>query len=93
MANKILEKPCGKCGAYLALTPAKKSSVGKGAAESSVTATIRYYAKTFPDIPLKETSVRRMKNNYLSHLKVSEKSKDVQELPDKKRGRPLLLGE
>ena len=93
MVNEILEKPRGKRGAYLALTPAQKFSVGKRAAESGVTGTIRYYAKTFPDIPLKETSVRRMKNDYLSHLKTSEKSEDVQELPGKKRGRPLLLGE
>ena len=34
-----------------------------------------------------------MKNDYLSHLKTSESSDDVQELPGKKRGRPLLLGD
>ena len=34
-----------------------------------------------------------MKNDYLSYLKTSEKSKAIQELPGKKRGWPLLLGE
>ena len=98
MVNEVLEKPRGKRGTYLALTPAQKYAVGKRAAgkraaESGVTTTIRYYAKAFPDIPLKETSVRRMKNDYLSHLKTSESSEGAQELPGKKRGRPLLLGD
>ena len=57
MVNKVLEKPRGKCGTYLALTPAQKYAVGKRAAENGVTTMIRYYAKAFPDIPLKETSV------------------------------------
>ena len=42
---------------YLAVMPAQKYSVGKHAAESGITTTIRYYAKTFPGIPLKETSI------------------------------------
>ena len=57
MVNEVLEKPRGKHGTYLALTPAKKYAVGKRAAKSCVTTTIPYYAKVFPDIPLKETSV------------------------------------
>ena len=75
MVNEILKKPRGKRGAYLTLMLAQKFSVGKRAAESGVTATICYYAKMFPDIPLKETSVRKMKNAYLSHLKTSEKAR------------------
>ena len=86
MVNEVLEKPRGKHGTYLALTPTQKYAVGKRAAKSCVTTTIRYYAKVFPDIPLKETSVRRMKNDYLSHLKTSESSEGVQELPGRKRG-------
>ena len=39
-----------------------------GSSEMGTTATIRYYrgyyAKRYPDICLKETSVRRFKNNY-----------------------------
>ena len=74
MVNEILEKPHGKHGAYLALTPAQKFLVGKRAAQSGVTAIICYYVKMFLDIPLKEISVERMKNDYLSHLKTPEKT-------------------
>ena len=42
MVNKVLEKPCGKRGAYLALTPAQKYSVGKCAAEKGITTTNCY---------------------------------------------------
>ena len=51
-------QPHGKHGEYLSLTPAQKFSIGKRAAENGVTATIRYYAKAFPDLPLKEMTVR-----------------------------------
>ena len=48
-------------GPYTVLTPAQKFDIGKRAAEIGTTATIRYYAKRYPDISLKETSVRRFK--------------------------------
>ena len=83
----------GKRGEYLSLTPAQKFSIGKRAAENGVTATIRYYAKAFPDLPLsklKETTVRRLKDNYQSSLKTDQGSS--KELPGKKRGRPLMIG-
>ena len=51
-------------GPYTVLTPAQKFEIGKRAAEMGTTVTIRYYAKRYPDICLKETSVRRFKNNY-----------------------------
>ena len=82
---------------------AQQFAVRKRVVEHGVTATIRYYAKCFPDLALKETTVRRLKNVYFSELKKgsfeashSGKSGDsevVQELPPKKKGRPLLLGE
>ena len=64
-------------------------------------ATLRYYATCFPYLALKETTVRRIKNVYLSELKngsfetshSSELGGVVQQLPPKKKGRPLLLGE
>ena len=69
-----------------------------------MTATIRYYAKRFPYLALKETTVRRIKNVYLSEVKKGSfetshssesggNSKVVQQLPPKKKDRPLLLGE
>ena len=56
-------------GPYTVLTPAQKFEIGKRAAEMGTTATIRYYAKRYPDICLKETSVQRFKNNYQDQLK------------------------
>ena len=72
--HNILDKtmPCGgKRGEYLSLTSAQKFSIGKRAAENGVTATVRHYAKAFPDLPLsnlKETTMRRLKNNYQASL-------------------------
>ena len=78
--------PHGKRGEYLSITPAQKFSIGKCAAENGVTATIRYYTKTFPDLllsNLKETTMQRLKNNYQASLKTNQGSS--KELPGKKR--------
>ena len=66
-------------------------------------AIIRYYAKRFPNLALKETTVTRIKNVYLSELQKgsfnvspsgeSGDSEAVQQLPPKKKGQPLLIGE
>ena len=83
----------GKHGEYLSLTSAQKFSIGKRAAENGVTATVRYYAKAFSDLPLsnlKETTVRRLKNNYQASLITDQESS--KELPGKKRGKPLMIG-
>ena len=67
-------------GPYISLTPAQKYSFGKRAAEYGTTATLRCYAKTFLDLPLKETTVRRFKNNYQSSLETaSDGSSDASE--------------
>ena len=102
--QQILEPKEVRKAHYVFLTPAQQFSVGKRAAEHGVTATLRYYAKRFPNLALKETTVRRIKNVYLSELKKGSfetshssesggDSKVVQQLPSKKKGRPLLLGE
>ena len=50
---------------YLTLTPAQKYQIGKRAAEyGTTTVAMQYYHKKFPDLLLKETSVRRLKNLY-----------------------------
>ena len=93
LAEKTTQ-PHDKRGEYLSLTPAQKFSIGKRAAENRVTAMISYYAKAFPDLHLKETTVQRLKNNYQASLKANEGSlTDVYELPGKKRGRPPMIGE
>ena len=45
-------------GTYSFLTPAQKYKVGKRAAEYGVTATILHYGIKYPDLALKESSVR-----------------------------------
>ena len=84
-------------GPYTILMPAQKFEIGKRAAEVGSTATMRYYAKNYPALELKETSVRRFKNNYQTQLKTLAKevsdNSTVHELVSKKHGRPLLVGE
>ena len=76
--------------------------MSKRASEHGVTASLRYFFKKYPQLRLKETTVRRLKNLYRSTLKSkleSMKSNDdglqeqVQELARKKTGRPLFVTE
>ena len=49
----------------------------------------RYYKTAFPDLPLKETSVRRFKNAYQENLKKrmqDDNTDELKELPSKKMG-------
>ena len=48
-------------GPYLSLPPDQKYEIGKRAVQHGVTASIRYYNKKYPDLTLKETTVRRSK--------------------------------
>ena len=59
-------------------------------------ATMKYFAKKYPGEfgSLKETTVRRFKNLYEAELRFSDsKAEDLKELPLKKTGRPLMLGD
>ena len=83
-------------GPYLHLTPAQKFQIGKRASEHGVTNTLCYYKKSFPDLPLKETSVRRFKDSYRESLRKrarDDNCDELDELPSKKMGRPLLVGD
>ena len=87
----------GKRGKYLILTPAQRYKIGRRAAEHGVTATLCYYSRRFAELKLKETSVRRLKNEYHASLKKpgasSSSVEEIKELHCKKAGKPLLLGE
>ena len=48
VVRQALEKERGPRGPYISVTPAQKHAIGQRAAENGVTATLRYYAKTFP---------------------------------------------
>ena len=87
----LKEKRGAKKAPYLILMPAQRYVIRKRAVEHGVTATIRFYAKCFPHLALKETTVRRIKNAYLvelkSNLALSKPDTDeaVLELPCKKK--------
>ena len=75
MTNAIVVKmknkpPRGtRLAPYLILTPTQRYEVGKRAAEHGITAALRYFAKKYPELLLKETSIRRFKNLYQSDCK------------------------
>ena len=84
------------------MTPAQKYEVGKRAAEYGVTATIHHYGIKYPGLVSKESSVRRFKNAYQELIKLnfycqgatgSGMADFSNELPNKKMGRPLAIGE
>jgi len=60
---------------YLYLTSGQRYEVGKRAAEYGVTATLKYYAGKYPNLPLKETTTRRLKNLYKDTFNPKRKSK------------------
>ena len=97
--TSAVERPAGagSRGPYSHLTPEQKYRIGKRAAEFGVTSTLRHYSKAIPDLSLKETSVRRFKNQYQCTIKEQLKSGEgvcdnIKALPTKPMGRPLLIG-
>ena len=76
---KVLEKPSAR-GPYHTLTPAQRLTVGKRAAEHGITAAIHYFAKKYPDLPLKKTTVQRLKNMYQSQIR--KQRSDISSLED-----------
>ena len=102
-ANEEVVKVCseGPKGAkqrlpYLKAAPKQKALVGKYAAENGVMNSIRRFQKDFPPDALKESTVRGWRDEYLRQLRDRKRrgeDLEVSELPLKKIGRPLLLGE
>ena len=89
-------------GMYSFLTSVQNYEVGKRAVEYGVAATIRHYGIKYPDLVLKESSVRRFKNAYQECIKLNldclgaaglETPGFAKELPNKKTGCPLATGE
>ena len=88
-----------KRGCYEQFTPEEKLQMGERAAEHGVTSTVQYFHKRCSDRAVKESSMRTWRNKYLTEIakrkRVGEEetTMDLKQLPDKKRGRPLLLGD
>ena len=97
--NNAQERKKRTCGLYLSLTPDQKYKI---AAEHGVTASIRYFAKKYRDLNLKESSVHQFKNAYQEQTKLNrqcltaaeiEKLESIRTLPNKKAGHPLATRE
>ena len=86
----------GKRAPYLKVAPSQKALVGQYAAENGVVNAIRHFQKDFPKDSLKESTIRGWRNEYCRQLKEKKRRGEdlsVSELPPKKVGRPLSLGE
>ena len=62
------------CSPYLYLTPGQQYKVGKWAAEYGVTASLRYFACKYKDLPLTDTTVKCLKGLYKGTLKPKAKA-------------------
>ena len=80
---------------YIKLTLVQRFTVGKQATEHGTTAAMRHFSYNYSGqfALLKETTIRRLKNQYLEQVYRGENSQQgecIQELPLKKNGRPLM---
>ena len=84
-------------GNYEKTSAGDKARVAEYASKNGVLAAIRHFKQTGEFANLKESTVRGWKSTYCMKLAFSRK-RDVEveaivELPEKRRGRPLLIGE
>ena len=87
----------GTRGHYETFSAKEKASVARCAAEIGVTKAIRKLEKQYPGRQLKESTVRAWVKRYKFELKEQCKTETmdgtpINELENKRRGRPLLLG-
>ena len=96
--KSVVQQPAKRArGPYTKFTAEQRATIGKRAAEHGVAATVRYYEKQYPNGNVKDSSVRTWRNAYTSEIKKRRREGrediSVERLPEKKRGRPLLLGD
>ena len=100
---KVLEKQQRQAenkkshGEYRIYTAKGRAEIGKRAAIYGINSTIKYYKKINPEKPLPSSSVFDLKLKYQEELskqkRCQEENLEVTELPSKKKGRLLLLGD
>ena len=86
----------GKRHPYLKISPEQKAIIARYAANHGIIKAVRQFSKDFPDNSLKETTIRGWKKTYLKELssrKKAGKDMTIEKLPEKKTGRPLMLGD
>ena len=98
MANsEVTEATTGdkKRGPYKKYSPEERCRMGRYACDHGVAAAARYFTRQFHR-NVSETTVRSIKKDYLTSLRqkraASDDEGDLSVLPQKKRGRPVLLG-
>ena len=99
------QAPNAKRGKYQHYSDKEKAEIAKRAIDHGITDTVRHYASLYPErseIPI--SSVATWKARYLKELKIrvresqgehqgeSKQDAVITELPNKKRGCPMLLG-
>jgi len=84
-------------GKYRTYTAKERAEIGKRAAIYGINSTIKYYKKINPKRPLPSSSIFHLKLKYQEELskrkRCQEEILEVTELPSKKKGHPLLLGD
>ena len=94
MSPQISRKGSRKGKKLRIYSPRERAEIGKLACSIGTTAAARRISKKFEGI--NESTVRGFKKSYLNELRAKrlreEEDLTVEELPLKKRGRPLLLG-
>jgi len=97
LANQCVEATISigkKRSEYQKVSAQLKTKIGKYAAENGIKAAVRRYKEQVPNAPENwKNTVRDWKNGYVLELKKRKagSTEDVH-LPEKKRGRPLMLG-
>ena len=99
-ANKevtaVIASTGGKRKPYLKLTDKQRATIGRYAVEHGTVNAIRRFKGDFPQDSLKENTIHGWKNAYLQELQSRRregKDRVVRELPKRKTGRPLMMGE
>ena len=86
-----------RSGSYVKITDKERATIGGYAARNGVTAALHHFKQTKEYPGLKEATVRGWKNLYQEELKRRSKKRGscndpIIQLPAKRRGRPLLVG-
>ena len=88
------KKPRGEYRIYM---PKERAEIGRRAAVYGINSTIKYYKKINPERALPSSSVFDLKVKYQEALSKRKRSQEedieITELPSKKKGRSLLMGE
>ena len=82
-------------GPYVKLIASQRLEIAKRAAKMGTTSAIQYYNCKYLNLKLMEPTVQRLKNSYTFELKkrLLEERSSLEELPTKKRGTLLMIGE